>query len=247
MKKIFALLICFVFASACAFASELPQFPFEIPGENNHMPAAPSDVSEAVRVNVHGQTLTLGFDPSKDFSYIENGLVQASFYAYGPDGKYLYELYMTYPETVTAGSVFTQDLAVQAGLEACSVVMLISTGSTEDLYVAAQYNGSPYPQGTSYTIRFDSVSETSGGRLYAGSVSASMVGEDISGAPISEKLIIADAPFSFTLPTGTAPVNPSDSASPVPHNTPSPAPYDAPLPYNMPSPTPTVRTDMFRI
>lgn len=236
MKKIFAIIMCLVLTLPLSFASatEAPVFPFDFPGEDGRGDAgSASSVSEAVLVNVNGRSIMLGFDPASDFSYVRDGLVQASFYAYGPDGQYLYELYMTFPETVAAGTVFTPDQALEAGKIDCCVVMLISTQNTEDLYVAAQYNDGPYPPGTGYTIRFDDITDTDGGRRYSGSVSATMAGEDINGAVISEKLTITEAPFSFTLPGTDVSVQPHADAVPEPFAT--------------PVPTATPRPDMFRI
>ena len=213
----------------CALATEIPDF--DIPGNNRQDSSTSASVSESVYVNLPGLSILLDFDPTPEFSYTNNGVIQASFYAYGPDGDHLYEMYMIFPETVSSGSVFTPESALQAGLLECSVVMLISTQTTEDLYVAGQYANEHYPAGTNYTIRFDSVADTAGGKLFSGTLSATMQGEDINNAPISEMLTITDAPFSFTMPS----------------NTPSGNYSQTPVPGATPAPTPTVRPDMFRI
>lgn len=227
MKKIIFMIICLalILNFPGALASQFPDFPFEIPGEEDR--TEPSSVSEAIQIHVNGQTQMLNFDPSAEFSYARNGLVQASFYAYSPEGKYLYEVYMTFPETVSSGTVFTTDNALQAGLEDCCIAFLISTQTTEDYYLAAQHGQDAYPEGTSYAIRFDSVSSTSSGTVYSGALTATMVGMDINNVPIAQKFIFSEAPFSFTLPSGMI------------GNLPGEIP--------MPSPVPTVRPDMFRI
>jgi len=231
MKKIFALLLCLLLMlTCCASATDHPGF--SVPDDSGRAEPG-SVVSEGIQLNLFGKSVTLDFDPATDFSYAKDGTIQASFYVYSEDGTYLYELYMVFPENVTSGSVFTTENAIEAGLNECNVVVLISSNSTDDLYVAAQYAGAPYPEGASYAIRFENVSDVSGGRRFSGTVSATMVGEDVNGAPISEKLVLTDAPFSFTLPSASASGQPFVGATPSPNTT--------------PVPTPTVRPDMFRI
>lgn len=227
MKKIISILVCLALMLSVqgALASQVPDFPFEIPGEEER--GAIGSVSEALQITVNGQAQVLDFDPSAEFSYAANGLVQASFYAYSPDGKYLYEVYMTFPETVSSGTVFTTENALQAGLDDCCVAFLISTQTTEDYYLAAQHGQSAYPEGTSYAIRFDSVSSSTNGTVYSGTLTAAMVGLDINNVPIAEKFNFSEAPFCFTLPGRIAGNLPDESA--------------------VPAPVPTMRPDMFRI
>lgn len=228
MKKILSLILCLALCILlpCALATQAPGFPFVIPDDDDRT-APSSSISEAIQVNVDGQSLVLDFDPSPEFSYVKDGLVQASFYSYSANGEYLYEVYMTFPDTVTSGSVFNMEDAMLAGLEECCVALLISTQNTEDYYLAAQYGNGPYPDGTSYAISFDSVSPASGGTLYTGTLTATMAGADINNVPIPEMLVLTQAPFSFTLSGNAAAVQPYGDALPVP--------------------TPTVRPDMFRI
>lgn len=243
MKKATALLLILFLclSTACGYASQIPDFGSALPNEGEHsqQPAA-SAVTEAALINVHGQSVRLDFDPTPQFSYIKDGLVQSSFYAFGPEGKYLYELYLIFPETVIAGSVFTQDLALQGNLEEAGVVLLISSDNMEDLYAAGQYGNAIYPEGTSYTIRFDNVSDTSAGKLFSGTVSATLSGEDKNRMPIDEKITLTNAPFSFTMPVdGTIPRQPSDGTTPTPDT--------SPMPYATPAPVSTPRSDMYRI
>lgn len=230
MKKIISVLISLVFILSLtgALASQTPEFPFGFPGEDDRGTPSPS-ISEAIQVNIHGRSVILDFDPSAEFSYIKNGLVQASFYSYSADGQYLYEVYLTFPDSVSSGTVFGTEAALEAGLDECCAALLISTENTEDYYLAAQYGEGAYPEGTSYTMRFDSVSSVSGGTLYTGTLTATMVGADINNVPIAEKLVLTDAPFSFTLANGAT----------------APKPYGDAVP--SPIPTPTARPDMYRI
>ncbi len=231
MKKLIALLVVtmLILINACALAQEIPANPFGFPGDDGRSAPSANAVSEAAVIDIMGRSVTVDFDPSPEFSYVKDGLLQASFYSYSADGVYLYELYMTFPESVTSGTTFTTEDAIIAGSDDCCIAVLVSTQNTEDYYLAAQYDGAAYPAGTAYSIRFDSVSDVSGGRRYTGVLSASMIGQDISGATIPGMMVLTEAPFSFTLP---------GSASGV-------QPYAGPTP--VPGPTPTVRPDLFRI
>lgn len=208
-------------------AASLPDLPFdfsEFPFVQPDVPEAQTP-AEAIEVTLEGQTLTLPFDATPEFSYAGNGMVQASFFGYDASGLTMYELYLIFPETVRSQSTFTQQDAIASGLNECCTAILITAAQREDLYLAGHYNGAAYPAGTGYTLFFESVTDVSGGRQFTGTLTATLSGEDISGNTISQKITLDHAPFSFTLPNAGS-ENPS-----VPQNTPQP----------------TLRPDMFRI
>lgn len=174
---------------------------------------ADPEVWEAIEIDIDGRSLSLGFDASEEYSSVANGTVQASFYTYADNSEYLYELYMTFPVSVQAGSTITPEYAIEYAPDA-SVVLIVSTPEDERYYFAGQVDGAVYPDESDYTIAFDSVSVSGDTRVYTGRLSAALVAMDL---PLG-LLTIEDAPFSFTMS-----VSESDADDPgFPFGTPNP-------------------------
>ena len=99
MKKTLTALLCAMlicFGAAAESPSPTPTPEPEI--------AEAAQTGGSMSVTLNAETLTLDFDPDPQYSICRDGFVQASFYAYGA-GDLLYELYMTFPQTVQPGEI----------------------------------------------------------------------------------------------------------------------------------------------
>lgn len=153
-------------------------------------------VSDSIEIEVDGHQLTLLFDPSEQFSNVNGGNLQASFYTYLDDSNDLYELYMIFPVDVQSGVTLDPAYARQNASET-SVVLIVTTKASADYYFAGQTDDT---DATDYTIHFDSVTESGTGRTYSGTLSASMIGMAADDETELMSLSIRDARFSFTMP-----------------------------------------------
>ena len=203
MKRTVAIVLCALLMALGAMA--LAESPFgglfdNLPGEpgSDTPPRGDVDASDGITIAVDGETVRLAYDASPQYSSIQGGLVQASYYAYGADGKTLYELYITFPETARAGMVITPEYASLTNEES-SVVLIVSRDSVERYYFSSLLDGSVYPQGSGFTIAFDSVSPEGGSVSYAGTLSANLIALDMASGDVADTLEIPDTPFRFTV------------------------------------------------
>lgn len=204
MKKLIAILCCLLLAafSSGALASEIPDFPFAAPDDKQGIDGFPSldDAQEGLRIEMNGESLQLDFDPATDYSSMQNGMIQASFFSFSENSDYLYELYLLFPENITAGTTISPDYALQNNLLDCSISMMVSTETNTQYYFASQMDGAVYPQGSNYALYFDEVTQSENGIYYSGTLTATIVELDYySGLPLGSTQIV-DAPFSFTMP-----------------------------------------------
>ena len=239
MKKHMALL-ALLLALCLMTAGLAEENPFDAPDPGQEA-AAPSAQSGSITIDIGGAPVSLAFDPSRQYSSVIGGSVRASFYAYSDNSDYLYELFMYFPETVQAGSVIDQQDALRNDPE-CSVALVISTDEEERYYFAGEIDGSVYPRGSSFTIRFDTVENVSGGIAYSGRLSASLGQLEFDGTESLATFTIQDAAFSFTFPsenTGDSGENPFDNPSDDEGDT-----YDDYNPFDevIPTPAPTQQT-----
>lgn len=229
MKRIRFALCCLLFSLCCAASAlALPDLPFLSPDDGEDARDFPpaNDVQEAIELQIDGQSLMLNFDGSEEFSFVQDGMVQASFYGYSADASLLYELYLFFPQDIQSGTTVTPEYATQNGLQDCSVMMIISSNAGEVFYYASQMDGASYPAGSSYAMRFDAVSQTAGGLTYTGDLTAALMEVDLIEGPSTGGMQISEAPFSFTMPIAAG------SAAP-----------NAPVQ----TPEPTLRPDMRRV
>ena len=166
--------------------------------------------SNTLELELDGMPLTLEFDPSEQFSSVEGGNVQASFFAYYNDSKELYELYMIFPQDVHAGDTVDPEYARRNAPES-SVVMIVTIGDSVDYYFAGQSDGG---EGTDYAMTFESVEDSGSERTYTGTLSASMVGMAEDNSSELKTLRIDGARFSFTMPL-RAEQSPNDTLPPA--------------------------------
>ena len=203
MKKIVAIFLCALLAVLGTVApAESPiDGLFDIlPGEpgSETPPRGDGDNAEGIALQVDGESVFLTYDASPQYSSIQGGLVQASYYARSADGKTLYEMYLTFPETARAGMVITPEYASLTNEES-SVVLIVSRDSVERYYFSSLLDGSVYPQASGFTIAFDSVSPEGGSVSYAGTLSANLIALDMASGDVADTLEIPDTPFRFTV------------------------------------------------
>lgn len=203
MKKALAVLLCLLAAALPwrAVAEDAPGFYFADPFED-HAGATPAPLpgasDEFIRIEVGGESLQLAFDRSPDYSSVKDGMAQASFYGYGGDGRTLYELYVIFPETTQAGMVFTPDYAALTGSD-CSVTLIVSGDAGELYYTAGLMDGSAYPLGSDFSIAFDVAEDAPSGRLFSGTLDATLIALDLVSGKVVDTLPIDSAPFRFTI------------------------------------------------
>lgn len=203
MKRTVAIVLCALLMALAAMAlAEAPldglfdNLPIE-PG-NSAPPRGDVEASDGITLTVNGETVQLAYDASPQYSSIQGGLVQASYYAYGADGKTLYELYLTFPETARAGMVITPEYAAMTNEES-SMVLIVSRDSIETYYFSSLLDGSVYPAGSSFSIAIDSVGDEGGMVSYAGTLSAKLIALDMASGEVAATLEIPATPFSFTI------------------------------------------------
>ena len=189
---------------------------------------------ESIRLQVDGRDLTLGFDPTEGYSSVQDGSVQASFYAYVDNEQNLYELYMIFPESVQTGDRLSWDDSL--GGVSCTVGMFITVDRQERFYYAGKLEkGSS--SGSSYAISFDSVTDTGDGVRYTGRLTATLLGMDTASGSTVGSIQIDDAAFSFTMPNanrrdaggGSFGPTPTPNADATPAATPAPTPEATPM------------------
>ena len=189
--------------------------PFEFPNEAAQ-PDPFADVPEGISLDIGGASVPLMFDSSAEYSSVDNGTVQASFYAYSDENDFLYELYMIFPDTVESGTTVTPDYAMQHDPD-CSVVLIVSSGATEQYFFAGQIDGAAFPNESGYSIRFDSVENTGSACVYSGSLTASLVEMELDSSA-AEHFSIENAPFSFTMPLNSIAPDAPDTNLPEPRD-----------------------------
>lgn len=197
MKKLLALLLCALLLMPAALAAD----------------SRAQDNSEGIEIVLFGERIFLDFDSSPEYTTVEDGMITASFYTYGPDEASLYELYLSFPETVQAGDVISPSYAIQNDAPDCSVSLIYSTEETEQYYIAGQLGEIVYPDGSDYAIRFDDVARGDTGIVFSGVLNAVLVLVDLNSGLSGDVVKLEDAHFTFTLSTG--PAIPRATAKPV--------------------------------
>ena len=224
MRKLIALLLCALLAALPALA--LAESPFEdligdliddFPDDRNDDGSrGDAGSGDTFPLTVNGETIPLVYDPTPQYSSIQGGLVQASYYAYGADGVTLYELYIIFPATAQPGMVITPEYSALTG-EQSSVVLIQSDNSSELYFMSSLMNGSVYPTGSDFSVTIEDIYSVGSATTYSGTVSARLIALDEASGEVKATLEIPQTPFSFTLGGGD-----NRHADPVP----TPAPED---------------------
>ena len=232
MKKKLTALLCALLIGACALA-ETPSVPAPSPA-----PEAPSAIQAggSMSATLNGQTLTLDFDPDPQFSVCRDGYVQASFYAYG-EADLLYELYVTFPQNVSAGQSVTAQSSLTAADLFSGVYLYVSDNTSESASAATQYLTGPYPEGSGYELSFSSVSYDGAFAAFAGTLTASLVEIDPYLNPTGTVNEFSGS-FSFTMDLGEDAARP-DEGHAAPKSTPPASESPDRAGEDAPSPAPT--------
>ena len=225
MKKLIAILICVVLAASAALADGSFIDPFNLFQDGHSDDAGPrggidsgdggANPEEGIALTVDGETVRLAFDPSPQYSSVQGGMVQASYFAYGADGVSMYELYLSFPATAKPGMIITPEYEAITNGDAS--VSLIVSRSKDDLvyYFSSLAEGIVYPVDSDFSIAIDSIDGTSAGTRYSGSFSATLIALDMGTGAVMATLNIPETPFSFTLKDGSAPeAAPAPTAAP---------------------------------
>lgn len=173
------------------------------------------------------ESIVLDFDTDPTYSYIENGAVQSSFFAYGAD-ELLYEAYLFFPEDVASGEILSTETALQSGDDLTGILFYISDDQNTLCAGAAQYAGSADPIGSDYMLQFSEVSRTADSLAVSGILQATLGMIDESGMPLGGYITVsgefqltlsADATAAPTLPEFALPTLPP-AVNPLPKTLP---------------------------
>ena len=214
MKKLIALLMIALLALTPAMAEwtgteTTPEPPMEIiPVEPEQelpqeLPDREQPTGEYIELVINGERVTLDFDSSDQYSSIQNGVVQASFFAYSQDKTMLFELYMIFPETAKPGMVITPDYSALISEES-SVVLIVSDVQTQQevYYFSSLMDGTVYPENSSYAIAIDDILEIDGATSFSGRLAATLISLDMTTGEALAVFDIAETPFRFTIGEG---------------------------------------------
>ena len=200
MKRLAALLTAFILllgTSALAFTGEgYPSWDGATTPEN------------ALFGVFGGERIALGFDSSDDYSNLEDGIVQACFFAYDATNENFLEMYLLIPQDVQAGDVLTSG----QGLD-CSIYLYETAVGSETFYYAGDL-GNASTASSSFELTIESA-ETAGSLLtMRGHLHAELARYDTDASGRKEPLTISEAIFSFQLPLSEKPFLPAPSQEP---------------------------------
>jgi len=227
MKKLLSALLCAILIGFCA-AAEAPVFPTPSPEVSAETTPAPDAHSAGgMDFTLNGKNLRLDFDPDPEYSICRDGYIQASFYVEDSDGL-LYELYVTFPQSVQSGDTVTPDSCVKSGDIGSGLMLFISDDADMDVCSAAtQYLAGPYPEGSSYSISFTGVMAVGSLYTFDGVMDGNLVEVDerfYATSTVNE----CSGTFSFTMDLTAAKLPDKESSTPEPDKVPSPDPSQNP-------------------
>lgn len=238
MKKLLSALLCALLIGSCACA-ETPVFPTPTPDVSAQPSAAPENQSAAggMDFTFNQKSIRLDFDPDPEYSICKDGYVQASFYTTDTDGL-LYELYVTFPQTVQSGETITPENSIEDTSIASGLVLFVSDDYGMDVCSAAtQYLTGPYPEGSSYSINFSSVTANGSEYTFEGTLTGNLVEVD-ENFYATDTINECSGAFRFTMDLGSAEAPNKDRSEPAPSATPIPELPATPSPESDASPAP---------
>ncbi len=152
--------------------------------------------------------LTLRFDPATDYSNVEDGVIQACFFAYDAAETHYLEFYLLMPQLVMPGDVLRS-----GGEMKCSICLYETAVGDEDFYYAGDVDDRMSGD-TSYELTIDSV-EGSGTYLRVSGSAKALLCRYERNQPTQDTLSVDEAYFDFTMPLSAATAEPG-SATPTP-------------------------------
>ena len=222
--------------------------PFADPADPGATPAPDSSTdstdkgSGSLKANIGGEALELKFDASPTYSSIEGHLLQAAFYTYGADTGNLYEMFLSFSDSVKAGESLTPEIAMKSEPNT-ALILVISTATEDTYYVASQQTTTgPYPSTSNYTLSFDSVTNNGDTTTYVGTFTADLVSYSPKTGEIDKTMHVEGATFDFTIANESKSDDKDDDGG-------SGDPFDnfTDLPTIAPDPTPTMAPDLRRV
>ena len=183
---------------------ELPSYPSDgqddTPADPTPAPAAPdASLSGEMTLPLPSGTLALSFDPTTEYSVVEKHLVEAAFYAYDNPNSTLYEVFLMFPDDVTEGLTITPEYAMTSAVDT-AIGLVISTRDQDTYYVASQQSTTgPYPETSTYSLHFDTISRGAATTTYTGTFSATLVSLSLITGEVDQTLNVDGATFSFTI------------------------------------------------
>lgn len=238
MKKLLSALLCAVLIGSCA-AAETNVFPTPTPEISPSPSAAPVSQADAggMDFTINDKSLRLDFDPDPEYSICKDGFVQASFYATDTDGL-LYELYVTFPQTVKTGEKITPESSIAAGSIASGIMLFVSDDHGMDVCSAAtQYLTGAYPAGSAYDVSFSDVTANGSEYTFKGTLVGRLVEVDknfYATSTINE----CSGEFSFTMDLSSAEAPEKDRSAPGADETPTPEASETPAQEGEATPSP---------
>lgn len=244
------------FMSYDGSGAEDEEDPFAGPGDADATPAptepsqAESKGSGSMKLNIGGEALELKFDASPSYSSIEGHLLQAAFYTYGADTGNLYEMFLSFSDSVKAGDSLTPEIAMKTETNT-ALILVISTATEDTYYVASQQSTSgPYPATSNYTLSFDSVTDNGDTITFVGTFTADLVSYSPKTGQIDKTMHVEGATFEFTIAKEAKSADKDDdSKDDSAGDDDSRDPFEdfTDLPTIAPSPTPTMAPDFRRV
>lgn len=207
MKRMAAILLAMVLLCAHALAFSGAEYPA---WDGAELP------DNSIGLSFGGEKLLLEFDPSADYSKVENGEIQACFFAYNKAETHYLEMYIVLPQDIAAGDVISgKNTGAGAKFGAVSLYEVSKTG--EDSWFASTDEKGAYPEKSSLEIVIEKAIITGESIMVSGSLSAGMC-RYMGSLPTDEMLQLSDARFQFALPLkgNAVPQLPGASAEPAP-------------------------------
>jgi len=177
--------------------------------------------------------LLLEFDPAGDYSFMDDLMLQACFFAFDESESHYIELYLELPADIRSGDTISSSDFLRSLTELASISYYEVNETSEDFYYAGTLLGIPYPKDSGFEIIIDEAQFSDTAVEVSGSLSAVLVrfeGDD----PTGETMALKDIQFHFLLPVGEAqvtprPTDPVQESEPEADETPAPKFNPAPV------------------
>ena len=159
--------------------------------------------------NFGGQALTLSFDNSAEYSMVQNGVIQACFYAYSKDESHYIETYLEIPQSVQSGDKISSAADMRGLSSSASVSFYEVSKDAEEQYYAGSIIGIPYPADSFFEINIAEVKSGADALEVRGTLSATLLLLDEDNVPQQDKMQLDGIQFHFCLPVSGTAANPS--------------------------------------
>ena len=196
---------------------------------------------------IDGQTITMPYDPTPQYSDYQQGSYGVSFYTYDSEMT-VYEVFLVIPDTVTSGSVLSTAAGIQSSTVDCGVIYYRTDANmSETQKMACWSEDNTVPPGSSFEMTFASVTVTSESCEMSGSFEAVLTMTDGSAAEtlsgeFTFRMVFDSDNCPGGLPGSSSAQVPETSETQLPDASDTPAPEQAiptPAPFSFEAPAPT--------